>query len=676
MTQATDIAAASLLRVSTFAQAEDGTSLESQAEMNEAFIAARGWNFTRHYFEEEGVSGAKEDRPDLARLLADVQAGRVQVVVVYKVDRYARDTLTFLQSIKQIEAAGAMLLSASESWDASTPSGRMHRTMLAVFAGFEREQIIERTSRGLRSVVKMGYWPGGPPPYGFKVEPVEGTKHKRLVLDDQEAAAVRLAVDLLIDGCTTQEVADRLNAEGYTRRKADRWDYTSVRRTVTDTPLTGTWHYARPRSKGQHQAKGDMLTIDIPALLTPDREAALRAALATTAMPHVHDQFYLFPRGTVTGRCGRNYFGTYWRVRGYRQYQCVGTVRGPRERCECRRLDADQLEAAVWAEVTALLTDPERLLTMARDYLGLRREQVGVEQKQLADVRAKIARLERSLSETVVEYAKLDLPAASLAEATKALQGELDALRRHLGQLESWQRENVAESGRMRRLWELGDLAATRLASMTPQQRRHVLSLLEVRVTVLDWETCSNCHGRGKVKGGRGGVRCTRCVGLKQIARVRVEGTVYDRLVDALETVDPDRADLVAAGNVCEGDDVTPPGRGPRPRWRCREPCAGSPPPTGAGRPRPDRGERVGSATGRRSAAARRPRTLPRPRPPATTGRARPRSTRAGWSCPSRASPRTRSTSGPAPRPAGTRRRGGRACRARPTRPASDRARR
>ncbi|MDQ3790544.1 MAG: recombinase family protein [Actinomycetota bacterium] len=213
MNHATDIAAASLLRVSTFAQAEDGTSLDTQAELNEAFIDARGWRFTRHYFEEEGVSGAKEERPDLARLLADVQAGRVQVVVVYKVDRYARDTLTFLQSIKQIEASGAMLVSASEAWDASTPSGRLHRTMLAVFAGFEREQIIERTSRGLRAVAKMGYWPGGPPPYGFTIEAVEGTKHKRLAQNDDEAATVRLAVDMLIAGKTTQEVADRLNAE-------------------------------------------------------------------------------------------------------------------------------------------------------------------------------------------------------------------------------------------------------------------------------------------------------------------------------------------------------------------------------------------------------------------------------------------------------------------------------
>src|SRR5439155_22244480 len=122
----------------------------------------------------------------------------------------------------RIEAAGAMFVSASESWDASTPSGRLHRTMLAVFAGFEREQIIERTSRGLHAVARMGYWPGGPPPYGFCIESVAGTKHKQLALDVDEAAVVRLAVDLLIDGQPTKEVADRLNADGTRPRRARR----------------------------------------------------------------------------------------------------------------------------------------------------------------------------------------------------------------------------------------------------------------------------------------------------------------------------------------------------------------------------------------------------------------------------------------------------------------------
>ena len=567
MIEATDVAAASLLRVSTLAQAEAGTSLETQAELNEAFVDARGWRFSGHYFEEEGVSGAKADRPDLDRLLVDVQAGRVQVVVVYKVDRYARDALTFLQSIKQLEAAGAMFVSASESWDASTPSGRLHRTMLAVFAGFEREQIIERTSRGLRAVAKMGYWPGGPPPYGFAIEAVEGTKHKRLAVDPDEAAAVRLAVDLLIAGQTTQEVADRLNAEGIPRRKAARWTYWGVRRMLQQIPLSGTWQYARPRAKGQHQAKGEAITVSVPALITPEREARLRAALASTAMPHVHDQFYLFPPGTMKGRCGANYSGIHWRGRGYRQYQCAGGMSDNDQRCDCRRIDADQLETAVWGEVSALLSDPQRLLSMARDYLGLRREQVGVEREQLAGVATKITRLERTLSDTVVEYAKAGLPAAALTEATKTLQGELDALRRHQAQLEAWQRENVAESERMRRLWELGDLAATRLGTMTPPQRRHVLTLLDVQVTVLGWDSCPACNGKGKVKGGTGGLRCQRCVGLKQIARVRVEGTVYDRLVDALTETDNDSNHaLVVGGNVCEDDDVTRPRRALRRR--------------------------------------------------------------------------------------------------------------
>ena len=557
MTQANDIVAASLLRVSTLAQAEDGTSLETQARLNESFIRDRGWQFGRHYLEEDGVSGAKADRPDLARLLGDVQAGRVQVVVVYKVDRYARDALTFLQSIKRIEAAGAMFLSASESWDASTPSGRLHRTMLAVFAGFEREQIIERTSRGLHAVASMGYWPGGPPPYGFRIESVEGTKHKRLALDDDEAAVVRLAADMLIDGRTTKEVADRLNADGMRPRRAKRWTHQGVRRMLREIPLSGTWEYARARTPGRYQSKRDPVPVAIPVLISAAREKRLRSALEKTAAPHVHDQLYMFPKGTVKGRCGANCFGTFWRVRGYRQYQCAGTLHGAENRCDCRRLDANQLEQAVWAEVAALLADPERLLAMARDYLGLRQEQVGVERRQIASIESRIARLERALSETVVDYAKAGLPATTLVEATRAIQGELEALRSQQGELKAWQVENAAESSRMRRLWELADVASTRLSSLSPQDRRHVVALLDIRVTVLGWAPCTTCKGRGKVRGGSGGLRCDRCLGLRQIARVRVEGTVYDNLADDLAADDGD-GDTSDDEHVCDVGGVDP----------------------------------------------------------------------------------------------------------------------
>lgn len=147
MTQATGIAAASLLRVSTFAQATEGTPLDTQAEANEGFIAAGGWRFTRHYVEDEGVSGAKEeqDRPDVAALLADVRAGLIHVVVT-------RSRSSSPSSRSRLRAR--CCCRRSEPWDASTPAGRLQRTMLAVFAGYEREQIIERTSRGLRAVAR------------------------------------------------------------------------------------------------------------------------------------------------------------------------------------------------------------------------------------------------------------------------------------------------------------------------------------------------------------------------------------------------------------------------------------------------------------------------------------------------------------------------------------------
>jgi DNA invertase Pin-like site-specific DNA recombinase len=511
-----------------------------------------GWELVDE-FVDEGISGAKGTRPALDVLMATAREQRLNAIVVTKLDRFGRSSRHLENALGDLDDWGVRFVSLGESFDSSTAAGRLMRTMLGGFAQFERDRIRDRMMDGQRQVAIAGYWPGGPPPYGFRVEAVDGTKHKRLAIDEDEATVVRLAVEMLINGATTSDVANLLNAEGARPRRAKRWTHAGVRRMLQEIPLSGTWLYGRPRTPGRHQSKINPITLDIPSLITPARERRLRTALSKTAAPHVHDQFYVFPKGTVKGRCGSNYFGTYWRVRGYRQYQCAGTLYEAENRCECRRLDANQLEDAVWAEVTTLLSDPDRLLAMAKDYLGLRREQVAVESGQLSRVASKIARLERTLTETVVDYARAGLPADAVTEATKALQAELAALRSRHAQLAAWQAENLAESDRMRRLWELGDLATRRLATMSPIERRKVVALLDLSVTILGWNTCPSCNGRGKVKGGRGGSRCERCVGLRQIARVRIEGHVYDLLVSELGD-----APNTGSANVCEVRDVVP----------------------------------------------------------------------------------------------------------------------
>jgi hypothetical protein len=223
-----------------------------------------------------------------------------------------------------------------------------------------------------------------------------------------------------------------------------------------------------------------------------------------------------------------------------------------RPACGCAALDSEQVEEAVWGAVRALLADPERMLAVVREHLDRRGAQMTAERDQLAAIDAKIAAHERAVKRTLVDYALQGLPADVVRAATDDLQRELGALRRHRAQVRQWQVANLSDSERMRQLWEVADLAHTRLAAMTPEERARVLALLHVRVSVLGWKRCDTCAGRGKLPGRRGGYRCDRCRGLRSIARVRVDGTLVDRFREMVAASDDTSVD--AMGDFCHTD--------------------------------------------------------------------------------------------------------------------------
>ena len=168
---------------------------------------------------------------------------------------------------------------------------------------------------------------------------------------------------------------------------------------------------------------------------------------------------------------------------------------------------ADDIEEVVWEQVCDLLSKPERLLDLAEQFLGLHSSQREVEQDGIEETEAKLRGIETAIKNLLLASAKAGLEPQEIAEAVADLTGERDALRRHLGMIESWQIESARESERMRRLWALADQAHRRLPQMTPEEQKEILDLLDVRVTILE-------HG-------------TRTTA----AQVRIEGMVYDHLL-------------------------------------------------------------------------------------------------------------------------------------------------
>ena len=168
---------------------QEFNSLQAQREACEAFINSQrheGWVCLRTAHDDGGFSGATMDRPALQQLLADVIAGRVDTVVVYKIDRLTRSLADFAKIVEILDARGASFVSVTQQFNTTTSMGRLTLNVLLSFAQFEREVIGERIRDKIAASKKKGMWMGGVPPLGY------GVQDHKLVPIDGEADTVRL----------------------------------------------------------------------------------------------------------------------------------------------------------------------------------------------------------------------------------------------------------------------------------------------------------------------------------------------------------------------------------------------------------------------------------------------------------------------------------------------------
>jgi len=169
---------ATYTRVSTSEQVTDGASLDIQREQCRNLIAMRGWSLTGE-FVDGGVSGADPQRAELDRLMSAARSGSLDAIVVAKLDRLGRSLRHLSNLFAELDDLGVAVVSVAESFESSTPTGRLMRNQLSSFAEFERDRITERMVEGLRRTAEDGFWPGGPAPYGYRLAADPGgSKHK------------------------------------------------------------------------------------------------------------------------------------------------------------------------------------------------------------------------------------------------------------------------------------------------------------------------------------------------------------------------------------------------------------------------------------------------------------------------------------------------------------------
>jgi site-specific DNA recombinase len=168
---------------------QDFNSLDAQREAAEAYVksqAHEGWTLTRTAYDDGGFSGGSLERPALQRLLAEVRAGLIDVVVVYKVDRLTRSLADFAKLVELFDAHRVSFVSVTQSFNTTTSMGRLTLNVLLSFAQFEREVTSERIRDKIAASKRRGLWVGGMVPLGYE------SRDKKLVVLDEEAERVRL----------------------------------------------------------------------------------------------------------------------------------------------------------------------------------------------------------------------------------------------------------------------------------------------------------------------------------------------------------------------------------------------------------------------------------------------------------------------------------------------------
>ncbi|BDG74057.1 integrase [Roseomonas fluvialis] len=330
-------------------------SLDAQREACEAFIAsqrAEGWVLVRDRYDDGGISGGTLERPALKRLVADIQEGLVDVVVVYKIDRLSRSLVDFTKLVEVFDANNVTFVSVTQSFNTTTSMGRLTLNILLSFAQFEREVIGERIRDKVAASRKRGMWMGGYVPLGYDV------RERKLLVNAAEAALVRRIFQGFVELESCTRLVQVLRAEGATTKRGRLLTKSDVYRILSNRVYLGEAVHKGTAYPGEHDAIVSQAQWDaVHAILQVSPRVRVNRTRNTTAP---------LLRGLIFDSDGRAMSPSHSRGRGgqmYRYYVSQAVLKGgATERPAIARLPAGEIETAVVAQVRALLRQPEMVV--------------------------------------------------------------------------------------------------------------------------------------------------------------------------------------------------------------------------------------------------------------------------------------------------------------------------
>lgn len=331
---------------------QEFNSLHAQREACEAYIASQkseGWALVRDQYDDGGISGGTLERPGLQQLLADIEDGLVDVVVVYKIDRLSRSLMDFSKLVDVFDRNGVTFVSVTQSFNTTTSMGRLTLNILLSFAQFEREVTAERIRDKVKASRMKGMWMGGYVPLGYDVV------GRKLVVNAEEAAKVRMVFERFLEVGSTTVLARELRRDGFRSKQGALIDKGYLYRLLNNRVYRGEAVHKGKSYPGEHEAIIDArLWEQVHDIMGESpRKRANNSRTQTPALL----KGLLF---TATG-AAMTPSSTKKGTRRYRYYVSMDLLKN-RETSDDgipRRLPADTAEAAVIAEIRRVLRTPE-----------------------------------------------------------------------------------------------------------------------------------------------------------------------------------------------------------------------------------------------------------------------------------------------------------------------------
>lgn len=377
---------------------QEFNSLDAQRESGEAYIksqAHEGWTCLPDHYDDGGFTGANMDRPALKRLLEDIEAGNVDCVVVYKVDRLSRSLFDFARLIEIFDRHKVSFVSVTQQFNTATSMGRLILNVLLSFAQFERDMISERTRDKMRAARRKGKYVGGTPILGYDVD----REAKKLVVNPDEAKQAKAIFQLYLDLGALLPAVQELERRGWTNKS---W-VTKAGVVRGGKPFTKTSLHkflTNVTYAGKAESQGEIFSGEQPAIVPRDiwdRVQRLLKRNSRNGGATAKNSGGALLKGLLhCSACDCAMSPTASSVRGsrrYRYYVCCGAQKRGWDRCPSKSIPAAEIERFVVEQIRSIGQDP-----------GLIRETIAAVQRQSKEQMALLDAEERTIVRDLAKW--------------------------------------------------------------------------------------------------------------------------------------------------------------------------------------------------------------------------------------------------------------------------------